>query len=356
MGVYPDQPEPRLSVRVEDTGAGIPKHQTEQIFETFAQIGATQDSVSNGVGLGLPLARYIARQLGGDVTIEAREDSGTTFLLRAATGPLDNATWISPDEMIVETKRQPMPKGGSSPHQLRGSILLADDFADTRNLIEGFLSDCGATITAVDNGQAAVDAASQQTFDLILMDVRMPVMDGLAATTELRRRGCLVPIIALTASTMESDRERILEAGFDDLWTKPLAMSHLAEQAAAYIGDASDSSDCGPANEVSVPRLVTDNPRFRAAQADFVRHLPDRLHRLKCALHAENLPQADEILHQLVGAGGTHGFDEISEEAAGLQQCVKKGTLPRESALDPLFDLLHKAEASVVLNDSDEVG
>ncbi len=356
MSVHPDQAEPRLSVKVEDTGAGIPKHQTERIFETFAQISDTQDVVSNGVGLGLPLARYIARQLGGDVTIEARKERGTTFLLRAATGPLDNATWISPEEMVVETKRQPIPEGESSPHQLRGSILLADDFADTRNLIEGFLSDRGATITAVDNGQAAIEAASQQAFDLILMDVRMPVMDGLTATTELRRRGCLIPIIALTASTMESDRERILEAGFDDLWTKPLSLSHLAEQVAAYIGDTSFSSDCGPANEVMAPRLVTDSPRFRAAQADFVRHLPDRLHRLKSALHAENLPQADEILHQLVGAGGTHGFADISEEAAELLRRVRNGTVAGDSALDPLFNLLRQAEASVALNDSDELG
>jgi PAS domain S-box-containing protein len=356
MAVHPDQAEPRLCIRVEDTGAGIPIHQTERIFESFARIGETQDGVSNGVGLGLPLARYIARQLGGDVTVESHENRGTTFTLRATTGPLDNAAWITPDEMIVETKRHPMPLESTSPLRLRGSILLADDFADTRNLIEGFLSDRGATVTAVENGQAAVDAASQQSFDLILMDVRMPVMDGLTATKELRRRGFLMPIIAFTASTMESDRERVLKSGFDDLWTKPLSMSHLAEQVAAYIGDTSCSADPDPANETSGSRFGTDSPRFRAARADFVRHLPERLQRLKSALEAENLPQADEILHQLVGAGGTHGFGEISEKAAELLVGVRNGTVARDSALDPLFDLLRQAEAAVAVNDSDILG
>jgi HPt (histidine-containing phosphotransfer) domain-containing protein len=133
-------------------------------------------------------------------------------------------------------------------------------------------------------------------------------------------------------------------------------MSHLAEQVAAYIGDTSCSADPDPANETSGSRFGNDSPRFRAARADFVRHLPERLQRLKSALEAENLPQADEILHQLVGAGGTHGFGEISEKAAELLVGVRNGTVARDSALDPLFDLLRQAEAAVAVNDSDILG
>lgn len=240
--------------------------------------------------------------------------------------------------------------------RLHGEVLLAEDASDTRTLIEEVLSSKGVTVTAVGDGEAAVEAASKRSFDLILMDIRMPRMDGLSATIQLRRRGCLTPIIALTASTAQSDRQRILDAGFDDLWTKPLTLDHLVSEVAAYLRSPADKTaydDQGaPPLEAFVdPRgskPADRSPRVQAARAEFVRNLPKRLARVEAAVKAGDMRRARESLHQLVGTGGIHGFMSVSHEAARLLTLAKDGTLvDRPDELQTLEELMNQAKKSL---------
>ena len=350
------EPEPRLTLVVEDTGPGIPAQDLDRIFEDFAQLELGPGQTLGGVGLGLPVARSIAQQLGGSLTVSSVVGQGSVFTLRATTGPLDDADWLTPEA----PSRRPGTRGTRegtlvAVHgQLAGAILLAEDFGDARELMCYALRRAGADVTGVPDGNAALTAVAQADFDLILLDIRMPGLDGLAVATELRRQGCLTPLIALTASVGEEQRERILRAGFDDLWRKPIALAALVSACSAYVpgsgeagGDAeTGSSGAGPSTPAGPVDggLDLSNPRMVEAVASFAETAAERLVDLEDAVAGGQTDVAREILHQLVGAAGLHGFPELSEEAAAVLARVKSAQPPVQLAdLATLHELVDQA-------------
>ncbi len=343
-------PEPRLSVAVQDTGSGIAPGALDRIFETFTQLGPGTAGILKGVGLGLPLARGIAEQLGGTLEVKSQVGRGSTFTLRVNTGSLEGVEWIKADE--VDLPAGLLARGGGSGcfPQVRGSVLLAEDFPDTRELLKQALTQAGAEVTVVHNGRQAVEAAAQREFDLIVLDVRMPELDGVSAASQLRRDGCKSAIIALTASTEPNERARALSAGFDDVWPKPISLERLVHEASAYL----DTAPSG-AGEEADPRITDatsrrNNSSIAAVVAEFAGSLEARVHSVREALEADNLPRAEDILHQLVGAGGIHGFMELSHEAARVLALVRDGGLTgRVEELIKLEELVRKIATSASL-------
>jgi CheY-like chemotaxis protein len=289
--------------------------------------------------LGLPIAKWIAEKLGGTLEVQSVFGRGSTFTLRIATGPLDGVPWIAPPEEVERTGT-PLPKAGhKSPCRLQGRVLLAEDAGDIRKLIEYALRRCGVEVTAVENGRQAVEAATRDAFDLILMDIRMPELDGLSAAVELRRRGCRATIIALTASTSDRERDRILASGFDDFWSKPISLDDLVERVAMYLPSREGSIEdqvvaSGPHGKPSLKGSrafelpgVTTGDRMAAAVAEFAASLPVRAGAIRAAVEGGDLPRARDLLHQLVGSSGIHGFMSISHETARLLQILKNPTI-----------------------------
>jgi PAS domain S-box-containing protein len=316
--------EPRLSIAVEDTGIGIPESELENIFDVFAQVETGSRPASGGVGLGLPLTRWIAQQLGGNISVQSKPGHGSTFTLRVGTGPVDDQEWMTPQAIAASPLTESPETDSTSHQQMQGSVLLAEDFRDARELIEHALRSAGAQVTTVENGKEAVKVATGRPFDLILMDIRMPVMSGLEATRELRRRGCLTPIIALTASTGEDEQKRILEAGFDDLWTKPISLKGIVEGASAYLGAPEGAEEEEPKTAPSPTEPMEPDPALRAVVAQFVRDLPGRYERIRSAVENSDQKSAREALHQLVGTAGIVGFMPLSEAANQLLTKIKK--------------------------------
>ncbi len=319
--------EPRLTVRVEDTGIGIRPEDRERIFETFTQVEPVSRSASAGAGLGLPIARWIAERLGGTLEVESEYGRGSLFTLRTTTGPLQGVAWLP--SVSAETGSaggRPHPGERNGRRRLRGRVLLAEDARDTRELISFALSRAGVEVTTAEDGRQAVERAAQSAFDLILLDIRMPELDGLSAAGEIRRQGYRAAMIALTASTSHGERGRILGAGFDDIWSKPIALDHLIERVAAYL----DAEDTPPADRLSLaaserPSSPAGDERLEMAIAEFRLSLPDRVSRIEAAMTAGELAQAREYLHQLVGSGGIHGFPAVSDQAARLLALLKNG-------------------------------
>jgi CheY-like chemotaxis protein len=166
-----------------------------------------------------------------------------------------------------------------------------------------------------------VEKASAEAFDLILMDIRMPGMGGLAATRELRRRGCLTPIIALTASVSGTEKERIAEAGFDDFWGKPIALDDLIERSAAFLdGDVAGKPKSSAPRDARVSAM--NDVRRRYAE-----ELPVKAAILERALRNGDGGEAGAILHQLLGSSAIIGFPEVSEAAAPMYAAVKREDL-----------------------------
>ena len=244
MATEDDVENPLICFDVVDTGIGMTRAQQVRAFDAFANTDPATTRQFGGTGLGLAIAKRLAQLLGGDIIVRSALDMGSTFSLTAATGPLEGVEMIrDPKEIQLDTL-DPDPSD-SPPLRLSGRVLLAEDGRDNQWLISYLLRHAGAMVTVVIDGQSACDEAIKahengNPFDVILMDMQMPVLDGFGATTKLRTRGYAHPIIALTAHAMKGDRERCLSAGCDDYIAKPTDKTTLLRTVARYLSNRPD--------------------------------------------------------------------------------------------------------------------
>lgn len=232
----------QLVIRVEDTGIGLTPEAAAEVFEPYRQAQSNTSAIFGGTGLGLPISRLLMRRMGGDLAFVEVEKPGSRLEIslpmleahedRYEAGPVsaDDSSVSAPAEQAAVKRRYSRIDG------LR--ILAADDGPDNRTLIRHILERAGAEIVLVENGALAVEAfdAAVHRFDLVLLDMRMPIMDGYEAARRIRSRDSKVPIVALTANVLSSDRERCLAAGCSAYATKPIRRSsflsmlkHVAE-------------------------------------------------------------------------------------------------------------------------------
>ena len=227
---------PMVEMDVIDTGIGMTREQARRLFKPFSQADASTTRQFGGTGLGLSISRRLARKMGGDIRVLSSEvGTGSRFRATVAAGSLEGVKWIDSPRLSTFTPKYEPEDSPAVPAQcLNGRrILLAEDGPDNQRLIAHVLNRAGAEVIVADNGKVAISfalAAPDEDlgpFDLILMDMQMPVMDGYAATKLLRRRGHAGPIIALTAHAMAGDREKCLQAGCTDYATKPIDREKL---------------------------------------------------------------------------------------------------------------------------------
>jgi signal transduction histidine kinase/CheY-like chemotaxis protein len=224
--------EPMLEFDVVDTGVGMTPQMLNRLFRPFTQADASTTRRYGGTGLGLTISRRLAVMLGGDISVESRPGGGSTFRVRVATGPLHGVRMLDrPAEAAVSAPEDDQ-AAAFADRPLSCRILLVEDGPDNQALISFILKRAGAAVTVVENGKLGVDAAvdameAREPFDIILMDMQMPVLDGYAATGLLRRKGYKGPIIALTAHAADSDRDRCLTSGCDAHASKPIDRKKL---------------------------------------------------------------------------------------------------------------------------------
>ncbi|QDT41892.1 Sensory/regulatory protein RpfC [Gimesia alba] len=240
--------EPKLQFDVIDSGIGIPKDKIEKLFSRFTQADGSTTREFGGTGLGLTISKRLVELLGGMVSVSSKIGEGSTFTVTVATGSLDNVKMVqSSNESIVEehteTETSAVAKSEAPLHNYR--ILFAEDGPDNQRLISFVLKKAGAKVTVVENGQVAVDAATKalaedDPFDVILMDMQMPVLDGYAATRRLRNIGYSRPIIAITAHAMSTDQQKCLDAGCDDYATKPINQNKLIQTIVSHVKRSGD--------------------------------------------------------------------------------------------------------------------
>ncbi len=239
---------PLLQFDVIDTGIGMSAEQIAGLFQPFSQADASTSRRFGGSGLGLTISKRLANLLGGDISVRSQPGCASTFSVTIDPGPLDDVPMLS-DPAEAVSRRPGRPKlSGADALRLDGRVLLAEDGPDNQRLIAFLLRKAGAEVAIVENGQAAIDAvvaaasSAEETenecrgpFDVILMDMQMPLLDGYAATRRLRSMGYGGPIIALTAHAMIQDRQKCLDAGCDDYLAKPVERAVLLETVARHL-------------------------------------------------------------------------------------------------------------------------
>lgn len=269
---YEESPAPTMCYEVIDTGIGMSAEHLEQLFRPFTQADSSMSRRFGGTGLGLTISKQFAEMLGGGIRVESRLGSGSTFELRVEAGevappPFRQGLRGEGGVSCPAVGRRATDARGAGPRGLvEARVLLAEDGPDNQRLLRHHLEREGVRVEIVTNGVEACEAyrraeASGAPFDVILMDMQMPEMDGYTATASLRQSGCRVPILALTAHAMPADRQRCLDAGCNDHLTKPIDRSLLVEAIRRWLAAPTDagSARAGADGALSPIRSITNN-------------------------------------------------------------------------------------------------
>ena len=335
-GASPDR-QATLSFEVSDTGIGITRDQLGKLFQPFNQADETMTRRFGGSGLGLSISHRLTRLLGGTISATSEQGQGSTFTVRIDAGTIDPKEMIAvPDESILSTvARAPAPTG----IRLSGRLLLAEDGRDNQRLITTHLRNAGAEVTIAENGRIAVDLATTQPFDMVLMDMQMPEMDGYAATSELRRRGMTLPIVALTAHAMAEDRGKCLAAGCTDYLTKPVEKELLLATVRSYINPPAKARP-------TLRSAFADDKDMSEVLAEFIAGLPDQVKQIEQLLSDSNAVALKRAVHQLKGAGGGYGFPGVTELAASAEKQIIEGqsVAAVEKQVRELIDVIRSIE------------
>jgi PAS domain S-box-containing protein len=346
-------PNMMLRVDVIDSGMGMTPELVERLFRPFAQGDESVTRKFGGTGLGLTISKQLAKLLGGDVTVCSQPRIGSTFTLTIDGGPSAGVERL--DGLSEATLSKKIDQWVQSEIYLRGRILLVEDGADNQRLLRMQLSGAGGSVVSALNGQIAVDLATSQPFDLILMDMQMPVMDGYTATIELRRRGISIPIIALTAYAMAEDRQKCLAAGCNDYLSKPVAEGTLLTIVSQYLGKPVPNDGTGgvsslPAYAVpdsgQIKSSLTDDPRMLEISPEFVGRLPGTVRKMLELLEHRDLLGLQQVVHELLGTAGGYGFASVSLPARKVHQSIRAGAAlePIAAEINSLIEVIRRIE------------
>jgi two-component system, sensor histidine kinase len=334
--------EGSLRFEVIDTGIGIAEEAQAHIFNAFSQADSFTSRKYGGTGLGLAICGQLAGLMGGEIGVHSKVNRGSTFWFEVRLEAVAGAT-----------PTLPPPAGSASAvpasaaRAIGPRILLVEDNAVNREVAVGMLESLGCEADTAENGWLALTAMNTATYDAVLMDCQMPVMDGLAATGEIRRReqtsgAARVPIIALTANAMDGDRERCLDAGMDDFLSKPFTQQQLAAQLRRWLAlrtlPKTERRDLSriPLIDAGVLRNIAAlaKPALLNSMIDlYLKHSPDLVAAIETAaanMQPEGLSQA---VHTLKSSTSNLGGVRLATVAKECEVLIREGGITQAAPI-----------------------
>jgi PAS domain S-box-containing protein len=320
-----------LRFEVRDTGIGIEPESVKSLFQPFVQADSSTTRHFGGTGLGLSIVRGLVEMMGGQVGAHSQPGKGSTF-------------WFVLPMMDVSAATARVDKPGIAAHwaakRFRGKVLLVEDNAVNQKVAQRFLERLGCEVELAENGEQCLRAWERGRFDVVFMDIQMPVMDGYTATRLIRERECVerrTPIVALTANAMTGQLERCLSAGMDGLLTKPIAIERLREVLERYaLADTASEvlaeSDVAALVTASVPvpppavdisqlsELAGEDQEFvRSVVLSFEKSMAQLLATMHAAASQGEAQQLARAAHQVKGAAANLHATVLSGLAADLE-------------------------------------
>lgn len=320
-----------LDCQVEDTGIGVPPEKQELIFDAFSQADSSTTRKYGGTGLGLSIARQLVQLFDGKLGVQTNTQGGATFSFQLC---LEKPV---PEDIQAQAQEKPVYAVDAFNHKWGKrclKLLVAEDSLENRLLIQAYLKGTPFQLTFAENGQQALDRCAEALPDCILMDIQMPVMDGLTAITRLRERQVKTPIVVLSADALIQTRKKALDAGGNLFLTKPIQRSqllHVLDQCLMNTSEAYPilaepmTQSLGGEHaqpDQSMPAFERIEELFSLLPVFFsVRHEEARL--FETALQHKDAEQIRRLGHRLRGASTVYGFPYFSEIGAGLEEAAK---------------------------------
>ena len=354
----------QLLVAVQDTGIGISAEAQKTLFQAFKQADGSTTRKYGGTGLGLSICKQLVEMMGGEIRVQSTLGQGSRFWF---TLPLDAAQQA---EVVADTARPYRGEVGADAAPSAGMlILLVEDNEVNQRVALMQLYQLGYLVDAVDDGQQALDALAKNDYALILMDCQMPVLDGYAATKQIRAQeqgtGRHIPIVAVTANAMASDRERCLEAGMDDYLSKPVNSKQLKHVLEHWLSPSSEirlpATDLPAATVVEVngdgvngkdPLDMQRLDELFSGDKDvtlqvlkvFVDSLDVLQARIATALASQDAEALCSVAHEVKGSSANMGADKLSQMAKMLEIMAKSGHMNWAQATEMYAEVPPEAE------------
>ena len=338
----------QLRFAVSDTGVGIPPEKQRLIFEAFLQADGSTTRQYGGTGLGLTISSRLVEIMGGQIGVESTVGEGSTFsfTVQFSRSSMMTADSAPPRQMPSPLDHPPLHARQALPERQRGlQILLAEDNLVNQRLAVRLLEKQGYQVTVAGTGRETLAALDRQPFDLVLMDVQMPEMDGLEATISIRRQeratGAHLPIIAMTAHAMKGDRERCLDAGMDGYVSKPIQPTELFKVITELVPTEAIAASQSLAREpqqtvfnraVALKQVADDEELLAELAGLFIGDSARLLAEVKQAIAGEKSEGLERAAHTLKGAAGNFGAEGVVAAAQKLEEMGRTGKLAEAEA------------------------
>jgi len=320
-----------LSICVIDSGIGMNETELQKLFMPFSQANASISPKFGGTGLGLTISKRLAELMHGDITAQSIKGLGSRFTC------LIKAGYVSGEKMITELSKKDLEiseyERPVTDIMLSGKLLLIEDTFEIQQLVKSYLEDYGIEIDTANNGEIGLDLALKNNYDLILMDIQMPIMDGREAIQKLRQANYTKPVFALTADAITEHTDEFINLGFTKALTKPIVINDLIKSIKEYIPLSTDCSEKEVITNKSsniVPHTLANkhaSDDLSDLTEKYRKQLPAHIRDLKSLIHDNKLDEALAILHKFKGVGGSLGLPEITETAGIIANYLKNGNL-----------------------------
>ena len=309
----------KLLIIVTDTGIGMNQEQIGKLFQPFLQADASTTRKFGGTGLGLSISKELANLLGGEVTVESRLGIGSTFTLSVKTGTILKDNLCKSLSELVKSDEIQKPEIVPT-SKLTGRVLVAEDCEDNRSLIQYLLKKYQIDFEFAENGLIAIQKAQSQQFDLVLMDMQMPVMDGYDATQNLRTSGYVVPIVALTASSLKTQLDRCIESGCVSHLNKPFVEQDFFNLLSRYLKNTGTLHSSGEATLKG--HNYSDNSDIESVKLKYKLKLPEKINSLKDYFEIRDWENLAHFAHRLAAAG-MFDLEHVGSLSAELELAAK---------------------------------
>ena len=338
--------EQRLEFSIIDSGIGMTPQQLQKIFDPFVQADSSVTRKFGGTGLGLAISKRIVESLGGQITANSQPDVGSTFTFWIKVGDISQQPLLDLQDFHQSVSESRTKQVESITRLPAGRILIVDDGIANRRLFKLILEKAGCTVEEAENGQQGVEKATEGPFDVVLMDMQMPVMDGYQATAALRKAGYQKPIVALTANAMTGDRELCISAGCDDFLAKPVNIDDMLATVALYLGHLPPPADTLGASSATLATCETNRETAVEGRTKVTAHaeaaelriiLQERLIEFQQAMDQGDRQSMQATLQSLHEQPQLAGFEALKTAVEELRHACGTGDQKTISKALPSF-------------------